>query len=196
MGLESVQVALLLCLAVCCLDCACYCHLRTGCYKCRKAGTFFGKEGVFTLQARAAAYRKALAALPPTGGEQGQVRIAALLRLGAVLTRLENHRCDHLPTVLAHDGANETFGQAWLVQAPQCPKDEYVMGKRILALAGRAAEEDMHTVRELQDVCVTLDQPDALLTAVTLWREQVPSQRTQVNRSNCVRWREIERDIY
>jgi len=142
-----------------------------------RAGTYFGQEGVFTMQARAAAYQKALDALEGEEGETewhggaSETRLALLLRLGAVQMRL------HSNTTRPRDSVAEaTFGKAWLLQSPESnndrDKEEYVRDQMSLALAGRVEEKEMHTASQVEDLCVRLDEAGALQRAVTLWREQ------------------------
>jgi hypothetical protein len=95
--------------------------------------------------------------------------VSALLRLGAVQTRLGSKR---LGTSLKHSAAEETFRQAWYLQQDESPQVEWVASKISLALAGTPAGEAVDKVRGLEDLCVSFDEPGALEKAVTLWQSQ------------------------
>ena len=98
-----------------------------------------------------------------------QSSVPALLRLGAVQTRLGSRR---LGTSLKHSAAEETFRQAWYLQQDESPQVEWVARKISLALAGTPAGEVGDKVKGLEDLCVSFDEPGALDKAVTLWHSQ------------------------
>jgi hypothetical protein len=126
------------------------------------------RKGAEYLQAQAAAYKAAIR--EAASQSDTQTHVAALERLGVVQARLAA-----ISTPVERGVAEEAFREAARLRGDAQTlsggnTQALVASKCSLALAGENHKQ--HKVRQLEDLCVHLQEPGALQRAVALWRRE------------------------
>jgi ankyrin repeat protein len=160
-------------------------HLQWGDGLGERQGARGGGGGAEYLQAQAVSY---LAAIRDAASQSDtQTQLAALERLGSVQARLaaisgapryldEEGFIDYIDSSPPQNGAAaESFREASRLRGDG---EENVASSWRLALVGDAQENpraynlhNRHNGRQLEDLCVCLDEPGAVARAVALWRQ-------------------------